>query len=142
MKKTILSILLIVVVTTVSVAQCDKNYILNGYKTEYLSPDGAVERSVDEKSLVTINKQEITIVHGPNEETMSGTIKYDSCSWKVPFKDGKAIIKTSLTGGNGQSMGVTLTIEGKDGKITMIAVPDDGSNRQIRVSIDKFEEKK
>jgi len=142
MKQTILSILLMVVVTAVSVAQCDKNYILNGYKTEYLSLDGTVERSVDEKSVITINKQEITIVHGPDQETMSGTIKYDSCSWKVPFKDGKAVIKSSLIGGNGQATGVTLTIEGKDGKITMIAVPDDGSNRQIRVSIDKFEEKK
>jgi hypothetical protein len=36
---------------------------------------------------------------------------------------------------------VTITIEGKEGKLTLLAEVDDDPNHKIRVTIDKFEEK-
>ena len=128
--------------TIMSYAQCDKNFTLTSSKTEYYDGSGTLQRSVDEKGVIVITGKDLVITHGPNEEKMTGTVKYDTCSWKVPFKDGKVIIRTALTGDNGNTQNVTLTIEGKDGKITCTAVPDDDQNRQIRLTVDKFEEKK
>jgi hypothetical protein len=142
MKKTILAMILMVGAATISYAQCDKNYTITTSKTEYYDGSGALQRTVDEKGTITVTGKDIVITHGPNDEKMNGGVKYDTCSWKVPFKEGKTVIRTTLNGDNGQNTNVTLTIEGKDGKISVTAVPDEDQTRQIRLTVDKFEEKK
>jgi hypothetical protein len=142
MKKTILALIFLVGAATISYSQCDKNYTMIASKTEFFDGSGNLQRSMEEKSTIEVKGKDIVITHGTNGETMTGVVKYDSCSWKVPFKDGKAVIKTSFTGDGGQNMGVTITIEGKDGKITFLAVPDEDQTRKIKLTIDKFEETK
>ena len=142
MKKTVLALIFLVGAATMSYSQCDKNYTLTASKTEFFDGSGTLQRSMDEKSTIEVKGKDIVITHGANGETMTGVVKYDSCSWKVPFKEGKAVIKTTFTGDGGQSMGVTITIEGKDGKITFIGVPDEDQSRKIKLTIDKFEETK
>ena len=142
MKKAILALIFMVGAATIGYSQCDKNYTLIASKTEFFDGSGTLQRSTEEKSVIEVKGKEIVITHGANNETMTGVVKYDTCSWKVPFKEGKAIIKTVFTGDGGQSMGVTITIEGKDGKITFTGVPDEDQNRRIKLTIDKFEENK
>jgi len=142
MKKTILALIFLVGAATMSYSQCDKNYTMIASKTEFFDGSGNLQRSMDEKSTIEVKGKDIVITHGTNGETMKGVVKYDSCSWKVPFKDGKAVIKTSFTDDGGQNVGVTITIEGKDGKITFVAVPDEDQTRKIKLTIDKFEETK
>ena len=140
MKKIILSALLLCGAAS-AFAQCDKKVQLTSSKTEYLDASGNLERSDDENSKVEIWKDSITIAPGNAPEAMTGTITSQTCNWTVPFKEGKSVIKAKLSDGNGETRNMTLTIEGKDGKVTLLAVLDEAPERQIRVPIDTFAEK-
>jgi hypothetical protein len=139
MKTIILTLTLLLAVSAVSFAQCDKKLKLTTSKTDHLDAKGNVTRTDDEKPVVEIGKSDLTITVN-EEHKMTGTIKSDSCGWKNPFKEGKTIIKAKLSNDQGEDKNVTLTIEGKDGKVTLLfemeGMPDD----RIKVTIGKFEE--
>ena len=142
MKKNILLLSLLIAGSNIAFAQCGKKIIFISSKTEHLDGD-KVERAVDEKTVIeTNNKGEITITPGEETNKMTGTIKSDTCSWKTPFTEGKSIIKALITDEHGDAKNVTLTIEGKEGKITLLAEVDEMPGKKIRVTADKFEEKK
>ena len=141
MKKIILATLFVMAASISIYAQCDKRVIITSSKTEYLDADGNVQRSVDENSVVEFDSKEIIITPG-DDPIMKGTISSFTCDWKTPFKEGKTVLKTTMTNPNGQSFGLTITIEGKDGKISFLAEIDEQPDRKIRIVVDKFEEKK
>src|SRR5688572_2407944 len=97
---------------------------------------------VDEPTHIEYDKSSITIVHGEQNQTMTGTIESDSCSWKTPYSEGKSTIKAVMTDPQGAIRNLTITIEGKDGKILLHAESEERPDRKIRIVIDKFEEKK
>jgi hypothetical protein len=139
MKTIILFLSLLIAGSTICFAQCDKKVIFTTSKTEHLDPSGAVTRTDDEKAVVEIGKAALTITVN-DEHKMTGPIKSNDCNWGVPFKSGKTVIKATLTDDSGSDKNVTITIEGKDGKVTLLfemeGMPDD----RIRVNADKFEE--
>jgi hypothetical protein len=139
MKKTILSFLLLIAGCAVGFAQCDKKIILTTSKTEHLDAQGKLTRTVDEKAIVEINKNDLTI-NVNDEHKMAGKIKSDSCYWKVPYKEGKTIIKATLGDDQGADKNVTITITGKDGKVTLLFETEGEPDDRISVAIDKFEE--
>lgn len=124
-------------------AQCDKHVQLSSSKTEYLDASGNVERSVEEKSTVEINRDTIIIAPGHEPGVMKGTIVSKTCNWTVPYKEGKSVMKVQLTNADNsaETRNMTITIEGKGGKVTLLAVMDEMPDRQIRVPMDSFEEK-
>ena len=122
-------------------AQCDKAVILSASKTEFIDEKGSVQDSKDEKTIVEINKGNLTISPG-GEEQMAGTIKSTTCNWKIPYKDGKMIIKAILESPQGDSKHLTITIEGKDGKLDFLGEIEEMPERKVRLVVDKFEEKK
>jgi hypothetical protein len=140
MKKIVLAVLLLGG-TSAAFAQCDKHVLLSSSKTEYTDASGNVERTEDEKSTVEINKDTILISPG-HEQTMTGTIVSKTCNWTVPFKEGKSVMKVQLVNAEGgETRNLTITIEGKEGKLTLLAVMDEMPDRQIRVPLDSFKEK-
>ena len=141
MKRHILAILFVAAASTSCYAQCDKRIMVTSSKTEFLNANGEVQRSVDETTTIEYDKKEIIITPG-NDQTMQGTIKFDSCVWKTPFKEGITVIKASLTDPQGQTMNLTITIEGKEGKISFLAEIDVMPDQKIRIVVEKFEEKK
>lgn len=141
MKKQLLVMLIAAAAGTSSYAQCDKKVLVVSSKTEYLNGNGEVQRSVDETTTVEYDTATIVITPG-DDPTMTGTIKSRTCEWKVPFKEGKTVIKAILTNPQGQTMNLTITIEGKEGKISLIAEIEEMQDQKIRVLVDKFEEKK
>jgi hypothetical protein len=50
-------------------------------------------------------------------------------------------MKVTLINGQGESHNLTVTIEGKAGKVILYAVMDDQPDQKIRLTADKFEEK-
>ena len=132
----------LLVISTGSFAQCDKKVKLTSSKTEYLDSAGTVQRTVDETTVIEISKPDITIAPGSEENKMTGTIKSDTCNWKIPFKEGKTVLKATITDRSGDTKDVTLTIQGKDGKLNFLAEVDNEQDKKIRLTIDKFEEKK
>ena len=95
---------------------------------------------MDEKTLVEFDKTGIVISAG-DETKLTGTIKSYTCEWKVPFKEGKTIIKAILVDQSGDVKNVTITIRAKDGKVTFLAEVEEMPDKKIRLVIDKFEEK-
>ena len=137
LKKTILVALLLVAGSTATFAQCDKKATLTSSVTNYVNAKGEIERTKDEETVITVSKTELSITPG-DEETMSGTAKTYSCNWKVPFKEGKTVI-TSTVMNHGREMNVTVTIEGKDGKVMLTFEALEMPGKKIQVVADKFE---
>ncbi len=139
MKTIILILSLLVAGTVISFAQCGKKIVLTTSKTDHLDANGIVTRTVDEKAVVIISQTKLNITVN-DDHKMNGTIKLDSCFWKTPYKEGKTFIKGTLSTDEGDEKNITITIEGKDGKVTLLfemeGMPDD----RIRVVADKFEE--
>lgn len=100
------------------------------------------QRSESEKTIIKIDKSVLTIAPGNEEHVMTGTIKSDSCHWKVPYKEGKTIIKALLTDKSGDAKNATVTIEGKGEKVTLVMEVQEMPDKKIRIPIDTFEETK
>ncbi len=124
--------------STIAFAQCDKTATLTSSKTTHLDENGNVERTKDENAVITITATDITIAPGDEEHKMTGKITSKTCDWKVPFKEGKMVIKGIVSGDGGNDKDITVTIEGKNGKVTLTfeAV---GMTGKIQVVADKFE---
>lgn len=140
MKKWILPLLLMACAVP-ALAQCDKHLWLTSSKTEYLDAAGSVERTEAENSTIEVFKDTIIIAPGNESHTMTGTIVSHTCNWTVPFKEGKSVMKVQLSDGNNEPRNLTITIEGKDGKVSFHALVEEMPDRQIRVPIDSFAEK-
>lgn len=143
MRSTIITLLLLAAGSTISMAQCDKKVSVTSSKTQHLDGKGNLLQTVDEKTTVEFSKSGITvnIINDNGNEKMTGTVKSDSCNWKVPFKEGKTKMNVSLTHDNGESRDFTVTIEGKDGKITLLAESPEEPDQKIKLDVEKFEEK-
>ena len=142
MKKILLPLLL-AIISTAGYAQCEKKVLLTSYVTEHLDASDSLQKSDDEKSTINIGLTDIKILPGNSEEhQISGVIKSQTCNWKVPYKEGKSVIKAEMTDPRGETKNATITITGKDGKVTLLFELADMPERKIRVQIDKFEEVK
>ncbi|MEP6584118.1 MAG: hypothetical protein ABJA90_07615 [Ginsengibacter sp.] len=142
MKKIFLSALLVFSLGAVSFAQCDEQVILTSSTTEYLDSNNVVEKSVAENSTIKINKSASLTIAPGNDHEMTGTITQNSCDWKSPYKEGKSVISATIKDESGDVKNATLTIEGKDGKVTLVLEVKEMPGRKIRVAIDSFREDK
>ena len=127
--------------SSLSFAQCDKKVILTSTKTEHLGADSTVQRAEDERTEIVFDKTSITIKPGNEDHTMTGTITSYTCNWTTPYKNGRMVLKVSLDNPDRGDKDVTITIEGKGGKITFLGEVDGRNDRKIRLAVEKFEEK-
>ena len=142
MKKLSIVLALLVAASTVSYAQCGKKFTITTSKTDHLDQSGNLVRSDDEKAVVVIGQPDLSITvtspdHG--EHKMTGKITSDTCNWTVAYKEGKSKLKATISGDDGQERNVTITIVGKDGKVTLFFEAE-GEDDRIRVNADKVEE--
>ena len=138
MKKQVL-ILLFVIAGFSSYAQCDKKSILTSSSTEYLTSSGEIRKTKEETTTIEFDSK--TIVIAPGDHVMEGTVtSITSCDWKTAYKEGKTVLKATMDAGEGQTLDVVITIEGKDGKVILMF--EESPEKRIRVTADKFEEKK
>jgi hypothetical protein len=135
-RKAALAFALILAGNTISFAQCEKPVKLTSSVTSYINDKGEVERTKDEQTVVTLSKTELTIT--PGDHMMNGSVTEYTCNWTTPFKDGKTTVKSLLTDGN-NDLHVTITIEGKAGKVTLTFVAEEMPGKKIQVVADKFE---
>ncbi|MEO6541294.1 MAG: hypothetical protein ABIN74_09900 [Ferruginibacter sp.] len=138
MKKQVLVLLFVGIASISSYAQCEKKSILTSSTTEYLTSTGEIRKSKEEVTTIEFNSKEITIA--PGDHVMNGSVTLVSCDWKTPYKEGKSVFKSTLDAGEGQTMDVVITIEGKDGKVILMF--EENADKRIRITADKFEEKK
>lgn len=143
MRSILIAFVLLAAGSTACLAQCDKKVSLASSKTQHLDANGALKVANDEKTIVEFNKSDITVsISGDNgDHKMTGKVKSDTCDWKVPFKEGTTKLMVSLSNEEGESRDFNVTITAKDGKVTLMAFSKDEPDDQIKLDIDKFEEK-
>jgi hypothetical protein len=146
MKKIISGLFLLVILAPATeslYAQCNITSVFTSSKTLYLDSTNTVLRTQDENTTIEINKTEIIISPGnENGRTMKGVFISNACNWKVPFKEGKSVIKTVIADPGDEPGAVTIVIEGKAGVVSLTLFIDKEPNKRIKVVADKFEEKK
>lgn len=142
MKSIIIALFLLAAGSTVCFAQCDKKVSITSSKSEQLDDSGQVQGTRDEKTTVDISATDVNVlVSGDDgDQKLTGKVKSKTCDWKTPFKEGKTVVTTTLND-NGNDKDFTITIEGKGGKITLVAESPQMPGRKIRLVVDKFEEK-
>jgi hypothetical protein len=118
-------------------AQCNATSTFSASKTIYLDSSGKEVRSVDEPSVIELTPTDITITPG-DDDVMKGKVTVVECKWTVPYKEGKSVIKSSVSNGSGQAHDITIAIEGKGGIVTFIATIDAEPNKKIKLVGDKF----
>src|ERR1700761_5828647 len=141
MKKLILIAAAFALSTTVALAQCDNTYVLKSSKTDHLDASGAVKQTMDEKAEVEVNKTKFTVTIDGNL-AVTGTIKENVCNWPVPYKEGKSVIKAVVNEEGNDDKNATITIEGKNGKVTIMYELEGVPDNKITVTADSFAEKK
>ncbi len=143
MKSILIAVFLLAAGSTVCLAQCDKKVNFSSSKTQHLDENGALKQADDETTVVEFNKTDITVSinHDGQDQKMTGTVKSYACDWNVPFKTGKTTMNVSLKNDDGEARDFTVTIEGKDGAITLLAENKDHPDDKIKLEAVKFEEK-
>ena len=143
MRSILITLLLLAAGSTISLAQCDKKVALTSSKTQHLDEKGQLKHADDEKVVIEFSKTDITVAisNDGGEHKLTGKVNSDTCDWKAPFKDGSSKLHVTLNNDNGESRDYTITITGKDGKVTFIASSPDEPDDVIKLDIDKFEEK-
>ncbi len=126
---------------TAGYGQCEKKTVLTASKTDHLAADSSVERSEDGVITVEFDKTNF-LVNQPNEGLIPGKVDSVTCNWPTPYKVGKTWMKVTLTNPQGEPQHFTVTIEGKAGKVILLAVMEGQPSHKIRIIADKFEEKK
>jgi hypothetical protein len=140
MKQLLLAVVFLTAATA-GYGQCEKKSVFTASKTDHLSADSSVQRTDD--GVVTIEFDKITFnVNPPNEDPMTGKVDSFSCNWPIPYKEGKTRMKVTLNHSQGEPQHFTVTIEGKAGKVILLAVMDNQPDQRMRLIADKFEEKK
>ncbi|MCC7375445.1 MAG: hypothetical protein IT581_12390 [Verrucomicrobiales bacterium] len=134
-------LLLLLGCSATSFAQCDKAVILTSSKTEYLNASGVLQRSVEEQCIIKVDKTEVSITPADHDPMVAKVVSID-CTWKEAFKTGKTVVQTKFREPDGQVSDTTITIEGKNGKVTCTMTQKERPDRVIKVSADKFEEQK
>ena len=142
MKKLLFSAFALCLAAFHSQAQCDKTVELQSSKTDYLNASYQVQKTNDENIVVDITKTTVTITpNGNAQEALSGTIKESTCDWKVPYKEGKMVLKADLVDPGGDVKDATITIEAKDGKVTLLAEAKERPDQKIKLEVNTFSEK-
>lgn len=141
MKQKILFLFITIAIGISCYSQCDKKNILSSTGAEILDEQNKVKIK-DTLRLTTIKYDSKTIEIITENNTLYGTIDSIYCNWKIPFKEGNTYIKGTLNYENGDRWVTKMTINGKDGKLTLqVDIEHPEANRMLFV-LDNFEESK
>ncbi|HEV2355475.1 MAG TPA: hypothetical protein VGR89_14600 [Puia sp.] len=144
MKKLFLGGFLLAAGTNATYAQCDKKVVITSTKTEHLAADSSVAQSENDSTTVEFDRTtlDVTVRSPDHDQHLKGTVKSYSCDWSQPYKEGKTVIKATLTNDEGETRDLTITVTGTGGKVGFLAELSGDETQRIRLLVDKFEEKK
>lgn len=133
MKSLIITLFICFGATLSSFAQCGANYIIATSITNLADPSGNPTGSKDEKTTLRFSRTGILLnIDGHNVGELK-IVSHD-CNWTTPYKNGKSVIKALLN-----DYDYTLTIEGKDRKISLRVVKENSDDSILTMTADKFE---
>ncbi len=141
MKQKILFLFISIAIAACCYSQCDKKNILSSTGAEILNGQDEVKIK-DTVRVTTIKYDSKTFEIISENNTLYGTIDSINCNWKLPFKEGNTYIRGVLNYENGDRWVTKLTINGKDGKLTLLVDIEHPEANRMRFVLNKFEESK
>ncbi|WP_276346419.1 hypothetical protein [Daejeonella sp. JGW-45] len=133
MKSVIITLLICLTGTLSSFAQCEENAVLSTSKTNLADPSGNPTGVKDEKTILRFSKTAVLLnIDGVDRGELK--IVSQTCKWTTPFKEGKSVINAIMNDSD-----YTLTIEGKDGKVSLHVVKNLSDDSILTMTADKFE---
>ena len=118
--------------------QCQRKVIWTSERTEFLDASGKVQDVRTQPTKIETTPGHVTVT--TEDDVFEGDIKGLTCEWKVPFKNGRTSFSTLMAKSNGESRNVSITIEGKDGKIDIIVEVDKMDGKKMRILVDNYTE--
>jgi hypothetical protein len=141
MKKIILLSISLFTFGLLTKAQCGKTVVWSAAKADFLDADGNLQDTKAEKITIETSDSRIILKHGDREEdVLKGNIKELQCNWAIPYKDGKTTFKTILEEASGDTKDAVVTIEAKEGKITIVIVSLTNQGRMIKIAVEDYKE--
>ena len=119
-------------------AQCDGTTKWTCNKQTFIDASGNTVMEKDEMATVTSSDKAVTIKPEGNDDFMEGNVSDYKCNWSEPGKNGKPVFKSEVTDNSGKIRHATITIEAKDGKITILLEAEEESNK-ILLTVEKYE---
>lgn len=142
MKRILLLIPVLTAFALVSQAQCDKDVNFISPRSQMVNEKGEVVHSKEGTTVIEVTRKSVSLTfNGDEKTTLAGEIKEAKCDWSEPFKNGRSVIKAVLEDAGGDVKHVTLTIEAKDGKITITGDAEERPNERIKFDVEKYEVK-
>ncbi|MBL0155171.1 MAG: hypothetical protein IPP93_17510 [Chitinophagaceae bacterium] len=141
MKQKLVFLLIFIVTGTCCYGQCENKIILSAKGAEILDEQNEV-RIKDTLRATTIKYDSKVFEVISGHTILFGTIDSIYCNWKLPFKEGNTYIKGTLNYENGDQWVTKLTINGKDGKLTLLVDMEHPEASIMRFVLDRFEEDK
>jgi hypothetical protein len=142
MKKIIVILLVLTVVSKWSNAQCNKKILWTATKEEFLDANGQVTHADEDSVTLEVSDSGIIINHNNvPQDQLTGTMKEMVCNWSEPFKNGKTSFSSDITEVSGDEHNGIITIEGKDGQISILIELTDKGGMKIKLYVSKYEEK-
>lgn len=140
MQNIILALVLVLFTSFASFAQCDKKVKWQATKAELIDESGQVSDIKEGNITLTADSKTIVIeiAENPNDK-LEGTVNESTCEWKEAFKNGKTVLKTTMNDRGGDTSPGTITIEGKDGKLTITVEIEKLNGKKVRINVDKHE---
>jgi hypothetical protein len=141
MKKIILLSLGLFTFSLLTRAQCGKTMVWSASKADFLDAGGNLQETKEDKIVIETSNNQIILKHGDRQEDiLKGNVKELSCNWTTPFKNGKTTFKTLLEEASGDTKDALVTIEGKNGKITIVIVSVSNQGRMIKIEVEDYKE--
>lgn len=141
MKQKIVFLFCAITISNLCYSQCEKKIILGATGVEILNNQNEVKiKDTERVTTVKYDSKVIEIITEYN--TRYGTIDSMYCNWKIPFKEGNTYIRGTLSFENGDQWVIKLIIDGKDGKLTLLADMEHPDANKMRFVLNKFEENK
>jgi len=138
MKKIFVTAIACIAIGLAANAQCEGTTKWTCSKQTFLDDSGNIVREKDEAATVTASDKKVMIKPEGNDDFMEGDVTDYKCNWSEPGKNGKTVFKSEVTDNTGKLRHATITIEGKDGKITILLEAEEESNK-ILLAVEKYE---
>lgn len=142
MKKFLSLVVVLLLAASAGFAQCDKAVVYHSDKQDRIDAQGEVVGNTADVIRLEFTKESISV--GVNEKTVEVTasIKEVDCQWKELYKEGKAVYKVTFQKPEtGETSEGSLTIEGKEGKLTILVEMARMEGKKIKLFVNKYEEK-
>lgn len=131
--------LVLFVISSQAISQCDKKVYWYATKGDMLDTSGNVLDTRSDSIFLETDPQQITLRFQADRNALEGTVKEKTCEWTEPFRNGKTVYH-AIVFIDDRSSNAVFTVEAKDGKITLLVEIEAREGRKFLIYIDGHKE--